>query len=472
MGGENAIDEAIDRLQLTGSFPHSEDGRLNDEGHRLKQEMIERFRKGTAVKWDSSSNQQGLVLVSYTDADPFLAEHMPNALIEGYIERTYRRFREELKGQHEFIKTRKENCDKGLEKMREKRIEFETSHAGQLPDNPSGLQDRIQVTLNDIEALNRRQEVAKQCLVRIHSLLQTSSAPTTQDTEVRGLNPEKKRLQDEIEKAKDELSLAMSVQHMTENHPRVKGLKTHIASLEKRMAEEPDIAVVGATVLPIEGDLRVEEIKAQSELEMVKAEIDRLTPLLQKYQDLWDNMAPARQQFLELTQQYSDLTREQDEWHKKLLEVEAALDQQIKDQGTRLTARTNSPPQYKPSSPTLPIVLGLAVVGGLLFGSGMVFVSSVLDRSITATENVAKHLNLPVCGVIAEITTEKKLRSRRLRQWTLVPVVGVVLAIALAMSALSIAIKLDDPKLYDREWRASPLTCIHDWLTLSRKGGL
>ena len=64
-----------------------------------------------------------------------------------------------------------------------------------------------------------------------------------------------------------------------------------------------------------------------------------------------------------------------------------------------------------------------AIVGGLAFGAGLVFLANLLDRSVSTTEEAVHHFDLPVHGVIAEIVTARQQWVRRTKVWTIGPAV-------------------------------------------------
>jgi len=460
LSGLTPIEEALEALKLTEGLPRGPDGRLTTVGDRRKQEMIEKISKGVAIRWASESRQQDVVYVSYTDADPKLAEQMPNALISGYVERIYSRLKRELMETHNFIQVRVESYDGSLSEVRRQIIDFETRYAGYLPDNPAALHEQITAVTNDIEALRRRKTVAESNLARIKGWIESPPEPTTQVAEVRAPNPRIRELEDQVRQQKDLLDrLFSAVGKPTEDHPQVIAIRRHIAELEKELAEAPATVMTTSLSMPMGNELRAQQMALQAELDMCDAELDRLQSLLKDCQDRWANAGPIRQQYLQLLQTQNDLRHERDEWRSKLTAVEAALNAQMTEKGTRLAAVRSSPTQYRPSSPTLMMVFGFAIVGGLGFGAALVFAASLLDRSVTTTEEAAC-FNVPICGVIGEITTAGELAARRIRRWTVVPIISFVLLVVMAISGLSIGLKLYDPMKYDQEWKPSPVKFI------------
>jgi len=462
LAGYRAVEEAVETLGLTKGLPHGEDGRLTAEGDRRRQEMIVAMMKAITIRREARSAQEDLVSVSVTHADPWLAENMPTVLITGYINNIYNRIRVGLKSTHDFLKEKVDDCTKGLEALQKQRIEFETRNAGMLPENPMAIQDRIQVTSSDLDALRREHSLAEQKLTKIRGMMQTTTAPTSQPVEIMGPNPVLADLKNQLQQAKEELDIALTVTKMTEKHPHVQVLRARVAQLEGRIKEEPETAVVRTVNLPSEGDLRLAEMQAQAEWDMANREIARLESRLKSYESLWAGFGPIRQEYLEFIQQRGDLAKEAAMWQQKLMEVEAALQAQISESGTRLAAVQNPQKQFRPSSPTMGKVMAFAILGGLAFGAGLVFLASVMDRAIAATEDAAGHFDIPVFGVIGEIVTQRELVIRRLKKAIVIPVVTLVALAALGLSSFSIYLRLEEPASYRDARKAVPAKYLLD----------
>jgi hypothetical protein len=242
----------------------------------------------------------------------------------------------------------------------------------------------------------------------------------------------------------------------------VQSIRAKIAQLEKRIKEEPAQAVVQSMSVPTAGDLKLAQMEAEAELGMANKEIDRLTPLVDSYEKLWLDFGPVRQEYLKFIQKSDDLNKEAANWQQKLMEVEAALQAQINESGTRLASVQNPQKQFKPSSPTMAMVMAVAILGGLAFGGGLVFLTSLVDRSITATEDAVGHFEIPVFGVISEIVTQRELVIRKLKKIIVIPAMAVVILVALGLSSFSIYRRLEEPVHYRSGWNEVPAKYLPD----------
>jgi CHASE2 domain-containing sensor protein len=111
--------------------------------------------------------------------------------------------------------------------------------------------------------------------------------------------------------------------------------------------------------------------------------------------------------------------------------------------------------QVQPSFPTPLIAFGGAIGGAAILAVCVILLGRMLDRTISSSEDVQKYLGLPVQAVIPEIVTPRQRAMRRLRNWTLGPLLVVAMAASLALASMSLFLRLQDPPSY-RQWVGSP----------------
>jgi uncharacterized protein involved in exopolysaccharide biosynthesis len=300
------------------------------------------------------------------------------------------------------------------------------------------------------------------------------------------------RLQDQRQQYQRSLDEARTLMHMTDKHPKAVALKKQIDDLDKRIVEAkarmPDLekrvterrdlerrlgsgrdgAVAGATPADVtldplrqrdvelqQANLVMQEAMVQSEYQMATKELERLQAHLTKLNDSMSNFGPVRNEYLGLLKEVADQQAEVDRWQKRQTEVQMALAAEAAKHRTHLNQVELAPEQFRPSSPKLLYVLALALVGGLAFGGGLVFLINTVDRSIATTEEAAEYFALPVLGTIGEITTPAQKARRKILRWGLGPVAALVVVLAIAFAALNITLLLDYCEQYD-EWKSSP----------------
>jgi len=449
LAGQNAVAEAVETLGLTRGLPHGKDGRLTEAGERARQEKIASIIANTRIRTEERSDYEMRISVSFTDSDPALAEQMPTTLIKGYIERVYEDIRRTLKSTRDFYADKVARATKAIDELRRQRIEFETRHAGQLPDDPKGLQDRIQRISSEIDSLKMRKTLAKQKIAMIRGHLQTTTAPASQEAPIMVPNPRIPELKEELRQTEEALADATEIAGMTEKHPTVMMLRRKVEQLRKRLEEEPAEVVFGTIPMGAgqanKEQLTAEHLAAQSELTVTSNELVRLEKLLATYEELWRNFGPVRQEYLRLLERERAEQSKADWYRNKLEEADAALQAELEDRSTLLRQVQRPQRQFAPSEPTITKIFGLAVVGGLMFGGALVFVAGFIDRSFATTEEAAQALEIPIHGVIGEIVTPRERRRRRLLRWVLGPIVSVIVIGALAAASLNVVLWLRYP---------------------------
>ncbi|MCE5328567.1 MAG: hypothetical protein LLG01_19360 [Planctomycetaceae bacterium] len=457
IAGYQAMEQAVVEAGLTKGFPRDDSGALTYEGLLATQGLVGESMKNTEVVWEARSKQEDLVSVSFTHQDPKVAEVLTNILVKNYINQTYDKIRSGLKRQFDFLVTKVEDCDKLLEAAQRDKIRFETEHAGMLPDNPAAFQDKIDRSRVELAELQRRYEAARLRLVRVKALRQESATqPSTQIARmVRQPNPEHQRVSVQLQMLRDELDSSLILRHMTEEHPVVKSLRVKIGQTEKRLSEIPlDVMkeeIGGGPPVSLI-DLTMESATAQSEMDSLGSEIKRLTELQNGYDKAWASFAPVRQDYMVLVKVFTDRQDEAKQWRGRLESVQVALAAAVDNRLTRLKAIQPAHQQFIPSSPSLLVVMVLAIGGALACGAGVVWAAQALDRSISTPEEAQEAFGLPVCGVIGEIISPHQ-RSRLLaRRWLVTPAVALVLVAVLGAATISMVFRLRFPRQYNQVW--------------------
>lgn len=456
--GRTAIERAVEELGLTKGVPRGRDGELTLQGKMAKQALVQRLMANVQIRWDVRSQDVDLVSVSFTHDDPNLAQDMPNTLVRNYITQVSEQIVERLKAGRDFLLKQVNECDGRLDEATKQRIEFEARYGGMLPESPSALLDSQREVASDMDTVRRQHLVATQKLERLKALAEKTPDSAEEPVQViRGPNPELERLKEELRKYQDQLDSAINLRHMTDNHPTVQTLHKKIEELTEQVVQTPEETVlqkVFGSDATDEG-LSMALAGAQSEVEMGSSELERLQGRLTTVQNLVANYAPIREQYLKLLKKVTEVEVEKTNWQGRLTGVDMALSAEVAKRRTHLNAVQLAEKQFRPSSPQLLYVLGLALAGGLAFGGGLVFLGNTLDRSIATTEDAAKHFDLPVFGVVGEIVTPRE-RVWRTTRWLVVePMVALFLLGVIGLTSINIVLWINYPEQY-AVWRANP----------------
>lgn len=464
MIGQSAVEKVVEDLGLTQGFPRDNHGILTSEGEMSKQELVREMQKKLEVEWIVRTSNVDLVSVSFTNSDPLLAQHVPDALAKNYMNSVSEGIKDSLSASRDFLLKQVQNCETSLAELSRKKVDFETKHAGSMPDTPGALAERMQQISADMDTLRRQQGAAKQTLARLQAIHQmpTSAGATSMPAQVvRGANPEYKRIQDDLDKTRADLDTSLTINKMTENHPMVITLRAKVGMLEERLAQTPQEAVLQKIFSTDASNGYLSEMAAaQSEFEVSSRELERLQERLDSYQALMANFAPIRQEYLEIVKRLDKERSEAENWQKRLTDVQMTLAAEVAKKRTHLTALELAQRQFRPSFPALWMVMAVAFGGGLVFGGVLVLLSNMFDRTVSTTQDIAEELGVSVVGVINRITTTPERIRRDLAKWLLTPAVSLVLLLVITFSTFSVVLWLDYPEIY-KVWRESPVTFMH-----------
>jgi uncharacterized protein involved in exopolysaccharide biosynthesis len=518
---EAAVDE-LEKTRLLPPLPRGQDGRLTAEGMRLRQELVRNLMDDLKFTFEVRSIEVDLVSVVFTDPDPRLAEELPNILVKNYISRISEQIVTNLTASRDFLKTKVDETNTRFDELTRKRIDFETKYAGMPLDNPGLFQQEIQRLSSDLDTVRRQQASARQKLDTIKVILggaaasrgEGASAPPKDNSEAKpqgkdsaAAGSEEKpaspsamavereyqdvrqdltRLQDQQQQYQRSLDEARTILHMTDKHPKVVAMKKQIGDLDKRIAEAkgrmPDLekrlresragSILGPALADTSPDtarqrdmelqqanLTIQETSVQSDYQMATNELERLQARLTDMQGVMAKYGPVRQEYLGILKDVADQKAEVDRWEKRLAEVKMALEAEAAKHRTRLSQVELAQKQFRPSSPKLLYVLAFAILGGLAFGGGLVFLTNMVDRSITTTEEAADHFGLPVLGTIGEITNSRQRARRKALRWGLGPAAALAAVLAIGAATLNITLWLNSREDYDK-WKSSPVQFV------------
>lgn len=476
LAGRKAVTELVldPNLGLMKGFSYDEYGNLTEEGELQKQQLINRLIDSISVRWNVQSSHIDIISLSFQDSDPRLAEEVPNTLVDNYIEHETRKaLATLLEMRDEYLGRQLEKSERELAALFNERIEFETQQmeeTGILPSNPTALYETLNRTGMDIESLKRQKDKVEQEYNVLNELMNESIGPQgdpnieVEPSQVHyGPNPEYAQVQSELKTAQQTLDEYLNMRMMTENHPRVVMARQTIGRLEERLAETPPQAVVERVY---GGGQNVDMLKLQwltkkSEFNIISSELERLENLQAAREELANNFSVKRAQYEKILKQIEDKQREYDQWKAQYNKVDMSLKAELENRRTQLEVLLPAQEQFLPSSPSFEKFFGIALLGGIVFGTGMVFLSLRLDQSIFSPEQALRYFKIPVCGYTDVIMTPGRKVLRRFNQLVVVPVVAVILVGAMVISLYSLSLRLNHPLEYEK-WQASPMQYVQD----------
>ncbi|RMH69907.1 MAG: polysaccharide biosynthesis tyrosine autokinase [Gemmatimonadetes bacterium] len=182
-----------------------------------------------------------------------------------------------------------------------------------------------------------------------------------------------------------EIQLPLKLEEMTENHPDIIALKNQIQQVRLRLQQQVDARL---TMLDSrEESLRLQLLPYQQQLETF--------PLKEV------ELARLEREFRLNEEIYSLLTRQHEQ--TRLAEAAIVNDIQVLDYASIPTAPIGGGPNRQKA-----ILLGALL--GIGVGLGVAFLLEFLDNTIRETDEIERHIQLPVYGMIPQIESIKNGR--------------------------------------------------------------
>lgn len=474
LAGRQAIEMAIASLNLDYGFPRNAEGQLEAEGLRMKQDLVLAMQRNIDITYDVKTQSVDVVAVSYTCDNPWGAEKVPNFLMDLYIQKVVEKIQTEFDANIAVVKAAADTKRKEYETAQEERIEHEKTAAGKLQD-PNYIGELIARLETDIDELGRTRDAARKTIARLEQLAADAKAAAGsqegQDKSVpaeviMGRNPELDRLNAKLTQAKEELDKAVNDAGMKEDHPTVQRIKATIARLEEEIKNTPEEVVAskrfvhpGTFINPYAADLA----SANTDYEVASRAIEQKERELARQQQLLAACTTANKAHQEYLRKEAEAFKAYEVARNELNRLEEQRKAELAKRRTNLYKRDVAEQPYKPSSPVFWQLLVVALVAGLAAGSGLVFLTHTLDRTIATTEEAMTYFDVPIYGVVGEIRTPRDLLRRKFKSFVVVPIVSVILILALAVAVLNLWLYLEYPAKY-LDWSGNYVGFVLDQL--------
>jgi len=462
-----AIATVAERLGLFDGID-SGDEMSEQDVQAARQSIIAGIRQSLDVRWDAQSDEVDLIKLSFTSGNQDAVADVPNMLVANYEGRARTDTVEDLAKTDAFLNTRVNIYKKQLATLTGERIELETTYVGLSANTQEDIVRREQQAKADRDAVRRLLNIAKQKVARLEAMRRAVQGEELDRPIkiIKGPNPELERLGQELREYKTELDLAMTLQHMTRDHPVIKTLLARIAIMEERIRNTPEEIVLervfGAGGA---GETYVAQVAAaQSEVEILGAELDRVESQIEGYEKMMAGFEQVRPRYVAILEDLDDLRAKWQMWEHRRRQVEMALEAtqaQEQDAVTQmLTVIEKAERPARPAFPALNHVMVVTFLGALAFGSLTIFFFNVKDRTVSTSEQAGRIFKgTAVLGTVGEIGTRGLKAQQAFRRWILTPIVAAVILVVLAVLVFSISLKLRHPEDY-RQWRENPVQYV------------
>lgn len=366
----NSWKEAIASLVRTEkpSSPEGED----EKDLRLVSEFISR------IEVDPIRNSR-LVDVSFQAKDPALAAKIANTLAAAYMDKNLETKLKAVQDAVRWLNTRIEEERKKVEKAEQALLQYKEKH-DIITDFSSDVekvtaQKLAQLNAQVVEAESKRVEAE----TRYQQAMALTATPDMLDSIPEVLNNELirqiKSMEVELYKRMSELSKKYG-----ENHPQMVAIESELKTLQKRKSQE-----VNRVINSLRSEFKVAQARENSlkgALEKQKKESLELNQKAIEYTVLQREAESARQMYELLIKRFK----------------ETSLTEDMKTGNIRIIDQAELP--LYPVRPKKKLNILLAVLVGLITGTGLAFFFEYLDNTIKLPEDIKRHLGIPYLGPV------------------------------------------------------------------------
>lgn len=373
---------ALPRRLVSNLITPSPD-RSQDEDRELKEEALSaQLLGGITVK---PLRNTRLIEVSFESRDAKLAARVANTLAEEFIE-------QHLEGKFDATTRATVFLERQLEDLQ---IKVEQSEQALLryaqEQNIVNLGERETIARKRLADLSDELTRAETAFLSEQARYAATQAATLESFPEILKTEAMRELEQRLSALRGELSGLSNV--YGPEWPRMKTLRSEIAGLEAQLADRKRQALSSARQeAALVGN---RQAKLEAAVAEQRALVDRLN---------------------EASIQYNILEREAEsnkELYEGLLQrlKEAGVSAGLRSSNIRVADRASEP--RSPASPNKARSLALAIVVGLFFGTGLVFLAEALDNTLKSPEDVTEKLGLPGLGVVPQLELAGTGRSWR-----------------------------------------------------------
>lgn len=346
--------------------------------------------------------------IFFTDYDPKLAAVVAQQLANDFIE-THIADRVQVSQKSlEFIQGELERLAERIRSVESEVARVKNEHPGQLPEDMTANQRRLERILSDLAVAQRSRAEATSDEAFFRSQVAAAanfSSPNDAASPARRLELLR-------------LSLGeLRSRGFTEKHPDIKATLAEIEQVEQSIASS-ESGEDGAPVSMLAQQTAAQARRAALRRESAKQEIVRLQLMADEVQTLIGK-TPAVSELLDgLKREYEHLFASFQDFSNRHLEATVQAQLERRQLGEQFRVLESAFEATEPSSPHRPLMMVLGLLCGIALGAGVALLLETTDTSAHSARSLQNRLQLPVLASIPEIWLEADrvaLRRKRLR---------------------------------------------------------
>lgn len=352
--------------------------------------LLERLQRTIEIR--SDPRRHDLYTISYTDANPQMAQRVVQTLVDTLVEQTLGSGRTDTASAQRFLDEQITGYERQLTEAEQRLADFKKKHIGTMPSQGRGYYTRLQAVSDDIEKIhaelrvaeNRRDELRKQLQAEESDL--APAGPTDIETKIQ-----------ERQKELDALLL-----RYTDQHPDVRVLRETIAQLKSRREAQRTAGKTdrdrASELNPVYQAMKIELSKAEVDVASLRTQLAQRQRKAEELRRMVDTIPEVEAELTRLNRTY-EITKTQ--YDQLVTRKESArLSQQAEQKSDDIKLRIVEPPilPQKPAGPNRLLYLIAALFAGLAAGGGLAFLLNELRPVFLNSRALREATGLPVLG--------------------------------------------------------------------------
>jgi len=479
--GYKAVDHAVSELGLDKDLPRDDDGKLTEEGQRMKQALVNKFSADCAVYLQDKSDTRDIITMQLPNEEPEVALALVTKLRDSYITSVQARMTRLLQNAQEYFRTHTDKKREDVTRYEEGLVKFRSEFLGVDPANPDAILARMSDLRDQQEDLTRRIEELESEIRINEEILSDGASATTQPGDAKRPkvmsvtvaapptepNPAYVAVEKQIQKLK-----ATILEHkmtMTDEHPVIRRARLKIAQLETELSRIPptisatDASRAGQGGRRADGPIDAAETIRRQDRARARVALRRLKGQLAK---ATKDLAFAKEQMSRYESQKGALFERREDYLRRQTELAVArnelntemghynhvtqlLNAEQNKRGITFVVMEDTQVSPKPVSPEIGRLITVSFGFGVAVGLACVLLLELLDRTFRSVGQVSGALKLPVLQSIGQIITPQ-LRRRRLAKQVVMHVATTVLVGLVCLASGLVYLSLERPQVFHR----------------------
>lgn len=418
--GPTVHDRLITIREEVSSDPFVADvaGRLNlDAGIKPHTpeyyQLLDRIKKHIEL-WTKGSD---LISFSYVSTDPKRAQQVVTTVVNKYLAETNRIFENAQQQKISFLEQELERAERNLGQAQQQVVNYMNEHPNEIPEaqgaNIKRLEEARSGLIRDTQQIN----TLRQNLILARQKL--TETPKT----IEQVTTEQNNQHEQLQARKRDLAmqLQMLLEDFTEEHWKVKEVRSQLKLVEDQLAESKmsERQTVTETLNPNHQALEDRITQMELELDRLRTRVQERRGNISQLEVYIANIPERRLELEKLQDQRRFAAQRVDRLRQDLYQARQISNEMDLGQGPTFeiisSARDDSPP-VSPNR-TMIFAASLALAAGVV--AALVFLLALLDTAVRSVAEARQVLQMPVLGCVQRIITpseQRRLRRRRLRR--------------------------------------------------------